>query len=70
MERNEQLRVIRGLMTHLDNGTNGVSIIDNVFHRVGEGEDGWAVMLHGGGHNTIERNTFVDCPVPLHVGYW
>ena len=55
---------------YLDNGTMGVSITDNVFHRVGEGADGWSVMNHGGAYVRVENNVFIDCAVPYHVAYW
>ena len=55
---------------YLDNGSCGFTIERNAFHRVGDHEDSWAVMIHGGGENTVRENLFVECARPVHVAYW
>jgi hypothetical protein len=53
----------------LDDGTMGMRIIDNVFHRVGAGNDGWAIVNRGGAHIAVENNAFIDCPVPFYLQF-
>ncbi|MEM0896007.1 MAG: right-handed parallel beta-helix repeat-containing protein [Verrucomicrobiota bacterium] len=55
---------------YLDNGSCGFAIEENAFLRVGDHEDSWGVMLHGGGEVHITRNLFVDCARPVHLAYW
>ncbi|MEM9481818.1 MAG: right-handed parallel beta-helix repeat-containing protein [Verrucomicrobiota bacterium] len=55
---------------YLDNGTCGFAIEENAFLRVGDHEDSWGIMLHGGGEVHIRRNLFIDCARPVHVAYW
>ncbi|MCH2059805.1 MAG: right-handed parallel beta-helix repeat-containing protein [Verrucomicrobiales bacterium] len=54
---------------YLADGTMGVSISGNVFHRVGAGENGQAVIVEGGAHVTVANNIFIDCPVPFRLGF-
>lgn len=54
---------------YLDDGTMGVRIIDNVFHRIGEGNDGWAILNRAGAYISVENNAFIDCPVPFHLEF-
>ena len=49
----------------LADGTMGVSISDNVFHRVGSGKTSRTILIDSGAYVTVENNTFIDCPVPF-----
>jgi hypothetical protein len=55
---------------YIDNGTNGVLVQGNLFDRIGGQEGDWTVMIHGGDHNIVEENSFVDCTLPLHVNFF
>ena len=55
---------------YIDNGTNGVLVQRNYFDRIGGQEGDWTVMIHGGDHNIVEGNSFVDCILPLHVNFF
>ncbi|BCU75548.1 right-handed parallel beta-helix repeat-containing protein [Luteolibacter sp. LG18] len=54
---------------YLDNATMGVTVHGNLFRNVGAGGDDWTVMIHGGGYNRVERNLFLDCPVPCETAF-
>ena len=54
---------------YLADGTAGVSITGNVFHRVGAGEKSQAVIIEGGSHVNVENNSFIDCAVPLGLHF-
>ncbi len=53
----------------LADGTMGVRISDNVFHRVGSGKASRTILIDGGAHVTVENNTFIDCPVPFGLQF-
>ncbi len=53
----------------LDDGTMGVRIIDNVFHRVGDGNDGWTILNRGGAYISVENNAFIDCLIPFYLQF-
>ena len=53
----------------LADGTMGVRIYDNVFHRVGSGKESRAIFIDGGSHVIVENNTFIDCPVPFRLQF-
>lgn len=55
---------------YIDNGTNGVLVQRNCFNEIGGQEGDWTVMIHGGDHNIVEENSFVDCVLPLHVNFF
>lgn len=55
---------------YIDNGTNGVLVRDNLFDGIGGEAGDWTVMVHGGDHNTIEGNWFIDCPLPFHMNFF
>jgi len=54
---------------YLDNATMGVSVEGNLFRNVGRNPGDWAVMVHGGGHNKVRGNVFLDCPCPCEVAF-
>ena len=54
---------------YLADGSAGVSITGNVFHRVGAGEKCQAVIIEGGSHVRVENNSFIDCAVPLGLHF-
>jgi hypothetical protein len=51
----------------LDDGTSGQIVRGNVFVRAGSN---YAVKLHGGRHNVIENNIFVDTPTAVGLATW
>lgn len=51
----------------LDDGTSGQIVRGNVFVRAGSN---FAVKLHGGRHNRIENNIFVDTPTAVGLATW
>ncbi|WP_083459062.1 right-handed parallel beta-helix repeat-containing protein [Jiangella muralis] len=51
----------------LDDGTSGQIVRGNVFVRAGSN---FAVKLHGGRHNQIENNIFVDTPTGVNLATW
>ena len=55
---------------YIDNGTNGVLVQGNLFDGIGGEEGDWTVMVHGGDHNVIESNHFIDCPLPFHMNFF
>jgi|GEM_PF-4171914 len=55
---------------YLDNATAGVRVEGNLLRNVGQGPDDWAVMVHGGGHNKVLNNVFLDCPLPCEVAFF
>lgn len=55
---------------YLDNATAGVRVEGNLLRNVGQGADNWAVMVHGGGHNKVLNNVFLDCPLPCDVAFF
>ncbi len=52
---------------YMDNETNGVVVEENyIYDNVAE-DNGWSVMIHGGGDNVVRRNVFVDCNFPFFI---
>lgn len=57
----------QGAGVYLDNETYGVAVMENIFYNSGGNENGWSVMVHGGGDNLIRNNIFIDCRYPFLV---
>jgi len=54
---------------YLDNATMGVTVQGNLFRHIGATADDWTVMVHGGGHNKVANNVYLDCPLPNEVAF-
>ncbi len=55
---------------YLDNATTGVRVEGNLFLNIGQGPDDWTVMIHGGGHNKVLNNVFLNCPLPCETAFF